>query len=293
MFVPRQIAVHWVVQSSRDASSRASRVRIDPGQTKQSLRVIDVPLSRCRANPHQPRKVFDPLSLGELATSIKQHGLLQPVTVKRDPKDKGGFVVVAGERRFRAYELLERDTIPAVVTSGNADEIALIENLQRENLRPLEEAEALERLQKKYSYTQEELAQAVGKARSTVTNLLKLTSLPRKIKKECSTSNIATKSFLIELSKLPGPEEQLAFWKEVKERGATVREARARKQPVRETKLTSDAHRTLSTGKRFVNELERLTSNEEPLSVERYEQLLELFQRFVAFVEREAAKRGG
>lgn len=279
------------MDGSRDVPNRFSRVRIDPGQTKYSLRIVDVPLQDCRTNPHQPRKVLDSASLQELANSIAQHGLLQPITVRRDPKNKQGFVVVAGERRFRAYELLQRPTIPAVITSGNADEIALIENLQREDLTPLEEAEALERLQKKYGYTQEELAKTVGKARSTITNLLRLTSLPRKIKKECSTSNVATKSFLIELSKLPNANEQLAFWNEAKERGITVREARARKQPIREAKVASDARRTLSTGKRFVSELESLTSHEEPMSVEKYEELLELFQKFVAFVEREAAKR--
>lgn len=281
------------MQGTPPPSTKTPRVRISPGQTKYSLRVVDLPLRDLRANPHQPRKAFDPMSLQELADSIAQHGLLQPITVKREPKDKNKFVVIAGERRFRAHALLERPAIPAVITTGNADEIALIENLQREDLTPLEEAEALERLQKKYSYTQEELAKAVGKARSTITNLLKLTSLPRKIKKECSTSNVATKSFLIELSKLPSKEAQLAFWDEAKERGVTVREARSRKQPAREAKLASDAQRTLSTGKRFLSELETLTGHDEALSVERYEELLELFQKFVSFVEREAAKREG
>ena len=144
---------------------------------------MDVPLGDLRASPHQPRKTFDPDGLRELADSIAQHGLLQPITVLRDPKDKNKFVVIAGERRFRAHALLERPAIPAMITTGNADEIALIENLQREDLTPLKEAEALERLQKKYGYIQEELAKAIGKARSTVTNLLKLTSLPPKIKK--------------------------------------------------------------------------------------------------------------
>lgn len=279
------------MQGPKDVSNKLGRVRIDPGQTKDSLRVIDVLLSSCRVNPNQPRKTFDPVSLQELATSIEQHGLLQPITIKRDPRNKEGFIAVAGERRFRAYELLNRETIPAIVTSGNADEIALIENLQREDLSPLEEAEALERLQKKYSYTQEELAKAVGKARSTVTNLLKLTSLPRKVKKECSTSNIATKSFLIELSKLDDPKKQLAFWNEAKERGVTVREARAKKKLVGGRRTPSEMQRTLTMGKQFVGELERLVEDNEPFEAERYEELLDLFKRFVAFVEREAAKQ--
>jgi ParB family chromosome partitioning protein len=278
------------MQGSRDASGKLGRVRIDPGQTKHSLRVVDVSLSNCRLNPNQPRKTFDPVTLQELAASIEQHGLLQPITIKRDPRNKEGFIVIAGERRFRAHEILRRETIPAVVTSGNADEIALIENLQREDLSPLEEAEALERLRKKYNYTQEELAKAVGKARSTVTNLLKLTSLPRKVKKECSTSNIATRSFLIELSKLDDSKKQLAFWNEAKERGVTVREARARKKLAGGRRTPSETQRTLTIGKRFVGELERLVADDEPFEVERYDELLDLFKRFVAFVEREAAK---
>ena len=271
--------------------AKMPRVRVSPGQTKYSLRVVDVPIQDCRANPHQPRKVFDLVGLQELADSIAQHGLLQPITVRHDSKDKHKFIVIAGERRFRAHALLQRPFIPAVVTSGNPDEIALIENLQREDLSPLEEAEALERLQKKYNYTQEDLAKAVGKARSTITNLLKLTSLPRKIKKECSTSNIATKSFLIELSKLDDPKKQLAFWNEAKERGVTVREARAKKKLAGERRTPSEMQRTLTVGKHFVGELERLVADDEPFEVERYEELLDLFKRFVAFVEREAAKQ--
>ena len=244
--------------------------------------------------PAQPRKHFDEAQLHELAASVERHGLLQPITVMRDPRDKGGFVVVAGERRFRAFGHLERDTIPAVVTSGNADEIALIENLQRENLSPVEEAGALQRLQKKYAYTHEELSRAVGKARSTVTNLLKLNALPRKIKRECSTSNIATRSFLIELSKLDDPERQLALWQEAKARGVTVREARRRKQAAAPAPpRPSVSPDTLASGQRFVRELERLGDEARPLDGERYEALLDIFKRFVAFMEREAERQAG
>ena len=276
----------------KDASSQKPLVRVRVSPHQASLRVVDIPLSLCRPNPAQPRKHFDEAQLHELAASVERHGLLQPITVMRDPRNKGGFVVVAGERRFRAFGYLERDTIPAVVTSGNADEIALIENLQREDLSPIEEAEALQRLQKKYAYTHEELSRAVGKARSTVTNLLKLNALPRKIKRECSTSNIATRSFLIELSKLDDPERQLALWQEAKERGVTVREARRRKQAAVPTP-PSVSPDTLTSGKRFVSELERLGDDARPLDGERYEALLDIFKRFVAFMEREAERQAG
>lgn len=246
--------------------------------------MLAIPLDSCRPNPDQPRKSFNPSSLKELADSIAEHGLLQPITVKRDPRNKGGFVIVAGERRFRAFELLGKETIPAIVTSGKADEIALIENLQREALTPIEEAEALLRLKEKYNYTQEELAKSIGKARSTVTNLLKLNSLPKSIRQEGSMSNIATRSFLMELARVDDPKKQLALWKEAKERGVTVRQARIKKQS-EEAQRLSDSQRVLSAGKRFVSELERLADNETPLDKERYEELLEVFKRFVGFMD--------
>ncbi|WP_261771972.1 ParB/RepB/Spo0J family partition protein [Nitrosococcus oceani] len=100
-------------------------------------------LTNLRENPDQPRKAFDEAALQKLADSIEQHGLIQSITVASDPGNEEGYMVVAGERRFRAFKQLGRETIPAIVTQGNRDEIALIENLQRENLNPLEEAEAL------------------------------------------------------------------------------------------------------------------------------------------------------
>jgi ParB family transcriptional regulator, chromosome partitioning protein len=279
------------MSDNHSKSSASSRVRILPGQTKDSLRVIDVSLSACRRNPNQPRKVFDEPSLRELAASIEQHGLLQPITVKRDPKNKQGFVIVAGERRFRALELLGRETIPAVVTSGKTDEIALIENLQREDLNPLEEAQALQKLKEKYGYTHEELGQAVGKARTTITNLLKLNDLPKKIKDECLTSNIASRSLLLELTRIDNPKKQLSLWKEAKERGVTIREARLRQQG-KEQQLASDSQRTVTMAKRLVTDLERLANNAATLDKDKYEDLLDVYKRFVAIIEKIGTAQG-
>ena len=270
------------------SSAHNQRVRILPGQTKDTLKVQDIPMSVIQANPHQPRQHFDELSLAELAQSIERHGLLQPITVMRDPKNKGGYRVIAGERRFRAFQLLQREFIPAVISSGNPDELSLIENLQREDLNAIEEAQALAKLKDKYNYTHEELGLAIGKARSTITNLLKLNDLPRKIKQESLTSNLVNKSVLIELSKIPETKEQLRLWKELKTTGATVRQARAKKQG--SEKKQSDLQRTLSNGKRFVSELERLSQNPEALPQESYEELLELFKRFIAVIDQEAER---
>jgi ParB family transcriptional regulator, chromosome partitioning protein len=268
--------------------SSTSRVRVET-PAKASMRILNIPLSSCRPNPDQPRKMFNPSALKELADSISEHGLLQPITVKRDPNNKQGFIIVAGERRFRAFELLGEETVPAIVTSGKADEIALIENLQREALTPIEEAEALLKLKEKYSYTQEELAKSIGKARSTVTNLLKLNTLPKRIREEGSMSNIANRSFLMELARIDDPKKQLRMWREAKERGVTVRQARIKKQSEDAQKL-SDSRRVLSAGKRFVSELERLADTEIPLDKERYEELLEVFKRFVSFMDKKSSQ---
>lgn len=278
-----------IIPSEVDMIQKTSspRVRILPGQSKDSLRVIDMPLSSCLRNPDQPRQTFDKASLKELAGSIERHGLLQPITVKRDPKNKQGFVIVAGERRFRAFELLGKETIPAVVTSGNADEIALIENLQREDLHPIEEAQALARLKDKYGYTQEEVGKAVGKDRTTITHLLKLNTLPRKIKEESATSHSVSKSLLIELSKVKDAKKQLALWKDIKERGVTVKQARAKKQDTAQRQV-SETRRTLTSGKRFMAELERLASEEVVWDKDKYEELLALFRRFMTLMDQQA-----
>lgn len=279
-----------MTESTRIASSQ-QRIRVLPGESADSLRVTQIPLSICRTNPGQPRKTFDEASILELAASIEQHGLLQPILVQRDPRKKGGFIIVAGERRFRAFEASERETIPAIVTSGKADEIALVENLQRKDLSPIEEAGALVNLQKKHGYTHEELGQVVGKSRSTISHTLKLTSLPKRIKKESATSHIATRSLLIELSKLDDPKEQLKFWDEAKSRGVTIREARARKNASKEKKNQTALRRTLTTGKRFIGELERLIDEDAPLSSERYEELLNVYERFVEYLEKVAKQQ--
>src|SRR5512143_1856977 len=167
------------------------------GISKNLPKIIELDLGEIERNPDQPRKVFDETALRELAASIEQHGLIQPITVKRHA-DGLGYILVAGERRLRAFELLGRTSIPAIVTKGNADEIALVENVQRQDLSPLEEAEALSRLGQLYGYNQEDLARVVGKARNTVAELLSITTLPEEIKTACRTSDTApSKSFLI------------------------------------------------------------------------------------------------
>lgn len=134
-------------------------------------------------NKEQPRKTFDEAALQELADSIKQHGVLQPLLVR--PLTTGGYQLVAGERRWRASRLAELKEVPVIIkelSDTEAMEIAIIENLQREDLNPIEEAEGLQALIDKCGFTQEEVATSVGKSRPAITNALRLLRLPEEVR---------------------------------------------------------------------------------------------------------------
>lgn len=183
------------------------------GASADLPRITEIDIDKIEPNPNQPRKFFDEQSLQELAASIEAKGLLQPILVRVGEGDT--YTVVAGERRYRAHKLLNRPTIPAIITTGDSDELALIENIQRENLTPIEEAEGIQRLIEKHGYVHEDAARIVGKARNTVTALLKILTLPGDILEECRTSNIATKTFLIELAGTT-TETQREVWESLK-----------------------------------------------------------------------------
>lgn len=148
----------------------------------QENEVIEqIPIRELKENPYQPRRHFDEEKIAELAVSIKEHGVLQPIIVK---KSELGYYIVAGERRFRACKMLGLETIPAIVRDLDdrvMAEIALLENLQRENLTIVEEAIAYRTLIEKHGLTQQEVADRVGKSRSHVTNVLRLLSLPKEV----------------------------------------------------------------------------------------------------------------
>lgn len=154
-------------------------------------KVIDVSLSELRPNPYQPRKSFDEDSIKELAESIKQHGVIQPIIVRSVLR---GYEIIAGERRFRASQYCGNTTIPAVVRSFSDQqvmEIALIENLQREDLNAIEVAVAYQSLMDKFQLTQEELSLKVGKSRSHIANFVRLLSLPEEIKDNVSRGTLS------------------------------------------------------------------------------------------------------
>ena len=189
-----------------------------------SGKIINIPIEAITPNPEQPRKFFDRAALEELAESIKTRGILQPVIVTRRGDS---YLLVAGERRYRASKLAGLTKIPCVVNSDNPLEIAIIENLQREDLTAVEEAEGLKSLAEKYKYTHERLAATVGKSRITITEMLSLTKLPTVIRDECRTSDKWSKSVLLEIGRLPDEKAMLEAWEGLKTNGATVKSVRA------------------------------------------------------------------
>lgn len=162
---------------SRGLSELLANVEDARSVTETEEKIIFIPLERIAPNPNQPRKNFDEEGLRELADSIIAHGVIQPIVVK---KDKYKYVIIAGERRYRAAIMANLKEIPAIIRDLDEQktrEISLIENLQREDLNAIEEAEAIRELMKNHQLTQEEVAQKLGKARPSIANTLRLLTL--------------------------------------------------------------------------------------------------------------------
>lgn len=167
-------------------------------------------------DPDQPRKYMDPDAQAELAASIARHGVLEPLLFRVD--EAGTPILVAGERRLAAARQAGLTTVPAIFVTGNHAEISLVENLLRENLTPVEEAEALNKIMKDHGYTQESLAGVIGKARSTVTEILSLNRLPQEIRDECRGNKTVTRSALIEIARKKQSRGMVTAWQKYKEK---------------------------------------------------------------------------
>ena len=153
--------------------------------------IMEIPISEIRSNPYQPRVHFDPLALQELAESIKQHGVLEPIIVK---KSIHGYELVAGERRTKASKIAGKETIPAIVKDFSDQEmmdIAILENIQREDLSPIELAEGFQKYINSTGLTQEEMAVKFGKSRSYITNLLGLLNLPKSVRDKITSKELS------------------------------------------------------------------------------------------------------
>ena len=165
-----------------------------PETSADDASVTSLPLREIEPDPEQPRKTFDETALAELSQSIAENGLLQPIAVR--PKKAGpGYIIIAGERRWRASRMAGLDEVPVLVkevTDEQAAALALIENLQREDLDPIEEAEGCQQLIDKYGLTQETAAKRLGKSRSALANTLRLLSLPDPVREQVRTGKLST-----------------------------------------------------------------------------------------------------
>jgi ParB family chromosome partitioning protein len=185
--------------------------------------IIELKLNDIEPNVDQPRKHFDDEKLLKLSESIKEHGVVQPIIVR---KDGPIYRIVAGERRWRAARIAKMDTIPAIIkdlTEKEFMEVALIENLQREDLNPIEEAEAYEKLIKEYNMTQEEISKIVGKSRPAIANSLRLLNLNDEIKKALINGDI-TEGHGRSLLSIENPEKQTKVLDEIVKNKLSVRD---------------------------------------------------------------------
>ncbi len=195
-----------------------------------------LPLQELHLDADQPRKYLDPQALNELAISIKKHGVLQPVLFRRN--EAGEAILVAGERRVEAARIAELETIPAVFVQENHAEIALVENLLRQDLTAIEEAEALDRIIKVHGYKQEDLGKIIGKAQSTLSEILSLNRLPQVIRDECRSNRAISRRILTEIAKSKQQRSMLTLYKKYKERALS--QDQIKKQARRQKKSTSE-----------------------------------------------------
>ncbi len=235
-----------------------------------------IPISAIETNPFQPRTEFEEVALDELAQSIKEHGIIQPITVRKLGYDK--YQIISGERRFRAAQLAGLKEVPAYIRVANDQqmlEMALIENIQREDLNPIEIALSYQRLIDECKLTQEELSRRVGKQRSTVTNYLRLLKLPAPIQKGLM-EGVITMGHARALINIENEDKQLALFALIIEQDLSVREVEE-----------------LAKGAKL-NYKPKVKREKVPLSIEEklwFGQLKEKFDRFIEF--KKNSKGGG
>ena len=207
--------------SSENVDFEAFEQNIISSTPKNEIEMI--PIKDIRSNPYQPRIHFDEDSLNELAASIKEMGVLEPIIVKRSIK---GYEIVAGERRTKASQIAGLERIPAIIKDFNDQEmmeIAILENIQRENLSPIEEAQAYKNYMDTLDITQEEVANKFKKSRSYITNLLGLLNLPKEIQKEVTNKTISMSHARV-LSKMEDKDQIIALANRIKNEGLSVRD---------------------------------------------------------------------
>lgn len=209
--------------------------------TAGSSSISEIALDKIYPNPDQPRRNFDEEALEELAQSIKEHGVISPITLRKDANNK--YMIIAGERRFRASKIAGLASIPAYIRTAKDEQVmewALIENIQREDLDAIEIALAYQRLMDEYNLTQERMSERVGKKRATVANYLRLLKLPAEIQLGIKEKKIDMGHARAILGS-PSPEQQLSIYKRILQNGLSVRKV---EELVSDTKTTKKEVKT-------------------------------------------------
>lgn len=231
---------------SLDERSGLKKEKFSPRKPAASDAVFHIEVEKIKPNPHQPRRNFDEETLKELAASIREFGMLQPIVVSKIEKETPAgtdveYQLIAGERRLLASKMLGLERIPAIIRSVDLErerlELAVIENIQRENLNPIERARAFARLQNEFRLTQREIASRLGKSRETIANTVRLLDLPTAIK-EALEKNLVSESHGRLLLAVSDPAAQERIFRELLEKRMTTRDLKNR---VRETKAPREA----------------------------------------------------
>ncbi len=226
-------------------------ISTDAVRTSGSSSIGEISIEKIEANPNQPRREFDEQALQELAASIKEFGVIQPITLRKTESDR--YQIIAGERRFRASQLAGKRTIPAYILEANDEntmEMALIENIQREDLNAIEIALAYQQLVEQHNLSQEQLSKRVGKGRATIANFLRLLKLPAAIQ-------VALKEHRIDMGHarallaLDSPAEEIKLFNEIVEKNYSVRQV---EEIVRDLKNEKEEKKSSEEGRSSVKE---------------------------------------
>lgn len=218
-------------------------------ETSGSSSISEIALSQIEANPNQPRREFDEKALEELADSIRNFGIIQPITLRQLSEDR--YQIIAGERRWRASQMAGILRIPAYIRTAddeNMMQMALVENIQREELNPIEVALAYQHLIERYNLKQEELSEKIGKNRATIANTLRLLKLPAQVQMAIKNRQI-DKGHARALLSLADPAMQVKFFKEVLEKGYSVRQIEEMVAQINAGEVVKSGKRTLQDKK--------------------------------------------
>lgn len=208
----------------RKALGKGIGALIPTREDSSSVKIIDIPIEQLKPNNYQPRKVFDSDAITNLAESIKEKGIIQPVIAR---KSKNGYELIAGERRWRAAQKAGFSVIPAIIREVSNEEslqIALIENIQREDLNPIEQGKAYNNLIQKFGLTQEKIAKMVGKDRTSITNTTRLLKLPLTLQDDIEDGTL-TMGHARAILSLESPKDQISLRDKIVKGGLSVRQA--------------------------------------------------------------------